>query len=328
VEIDNETMAIVSRLDHPDYHARQQATEALIDSRPTLTMLRTLLSADFLNTEQRNRLLLVTQRKLLQTPRGALGIRMQQLRMNLPQPGLQRAEEMGGGGRNAVVQEVVDLLPDLPAREVLKIGDRITHVDGALLTRRAQLVNHVQERRPGEEVVLTVQRVMRDDNGRALRHDDGSLRYKQMEVSVTLGSADKLIDPRTGQVNTNSDVYRNRKLEADRLADRFAVKPQRLVMAEPPKRTERVAVVMATDDSSGPGGSIEEHKFIKELRRDLRFIRRGDMAAEHRIPVWQSHLAELDEQIQNLELPREHRNHLNRVRQRFMAIIANSNVLD
>lgn len=327
-ELDDELMALVSKLDHPDFETREQATEALFEARPTLSELQTLLAAGFLSPEQRNRLVLVARRKLLEEPRGALGIRMQPRVRNIDRPRLMEAQINRGiePQPRLVMMEVMDLLPDLPARRVLKIGDRITHVDGETLTNSDSLIRYVQERRPGETVKLTVERLMRDENGNALRDADGSLRYEQLDIDLTLGSADKLINPDTGALDTRGPVYERRQEQAKLVAERFGVDSTRLDMAGPPKRTAPVAVAMA----NGPAydGRVEQHKYIKELRRDIHLIKRGDVPLNQRMPIWQAQVEELQRQMNTRDLPPDEREFLQRVHERFMEILVTSNVLN
>jgi PDZ domain-containing protein len=53
---------------------------------------------------------------------------------------------------------VVEVLPDVPAASVLRPGDVVTAVDGRRVAVADELVAAVRERRPGEELLLTVER--------------------------------------------------------------------------------------------------------------------------------------------------------------------------
>ncbi len=206
VDVTAQVMALVARLDHPCYREREAATKALQDGRDNRSQLYAVLAREALSAEQRHRLLAVVRQRLLNAPRGALGIRMQ-----FEQP---HANQPGGS-------VIMDLLPGLPAERVLQRGDRITHVDGSHLNARNDLIHRVQARRPGDEVQLVVNRVRRDGDGRALLNEARQPQYETLEIGIVLASAEllKQFDSR------KSDVESKREEEADWAMTLFAPRP-------------------------------------------------------------------------------------------------------
>ncbi|MCH8342621.1 MAG: PDZ domain-containing protein [Planctomycetes bacterium] len=206
VDVTAQVMALVARLDHPCYREREAATQALHDGRDNRRQLYAVLAREALSAEQRHRLLAVVRQRLLNTPRGALGIRMRFEQPDANQPG-------------EVV--IMDLLPGLPAERVLQLGDRITHVDGNPLTARNDLIHRVQARRPGDEVQLVVNRVRRDGDGRPLWNEVRQPQYETLEIGIVLGSAELL--KQFGSRKT--EVESMREAEADWAMTFFAPQP-------------------------------------------------------------------------------------------------------
>jgi hypothetical protein len=188
-------LELVAGLDAETYAAREAATRALRDARFSKEQLCAVLAQVPLSAEQRYRLLDVVEDAIIEAPRGALGIRMQWSRPPMNQPGESR---------------VVDLLPDLPAREVLRIDDLITYV---------------QSLTPGAKVTLGIRRPREDDEGRRVLDQLGDAVYEDLEVEITLGSADLLRDdPATGP----TFVERQRRDEAARIMAQFGPRPKTL----------------------------------------------------------------------------------------------------
>ncbi|MCH8152002.1 MAG: PDZ domain-containing protein [Planctomycetes bacterium] len=206
VDVTAQVMALVARLDHPCYREREAATKALQDAPDDQRQLYAVLARETLTTEQRHRLLAVVRQRLLNTPRGALGISMQIERPDANQPG-------------EVV--IMDLLPDLPAERVLQRGDRITHVDGNPLNGRNDLIRRIQARRPGDEVQLVVNRVRRDGAGRPLWNEARQPQYETLEIDIVLASAELLKQFGSGR----SEVESIREAEADWAMTLFAPRP-------------------------------------------------------------------------------------------------------
>ena len=141
VEIDPQLRELVQRLDDPSFNAREAAVQEIIKDADDRVQLYALLAKNELTVEQRYRLLGVLRDYLLTMPRGAVGIRMENML-----PGMAVA---GAGVR------VAELLPGLPAERVLEVGDRIMSIDGQPLTVTSDLQRHVQSKRPGQKITIT-----------------------------------------------------------------------------------------------------------------------------------------------------------------------------
>ncbi|MCH8007028.1 MAG: glycosyltransferase [Planctomycetes bacterium] len=126
----------------------------------------------------------VYSERVLNIPRGALGITMT------------FARPAAAGQPGEVV--VNSLLPGLPAERVLKRGDRIGRIDGSPLLSNTDLLRQVQSKRPGDEVVMTVRRIRRDDEGAPVFDEALQPVYEELTVTVALCSAELLDQFQTG----------------------------------------------------------------------------------------------------------------------------------
>ena len=216
IEIAPGLAALVDRLGDPSYAAREEATaELLRGSFDNPEIYAVLLRRD-LTAEQRHRLLSVVRDRLLNTPRGAVGIKVDQ--RWLP---------------NKVVIEA--LLPALPAREVLQVGDRITHLRGVPLESWEVFVDTVQSSVPGTKIMVTVERLV---SGRRPTRRDAAVeaeepQYEQLDIELRLGSADQLLDPVTGRPQRGGPVVSRREREADLAMMRFGSEPKLIAIDEP-----------------------------------------------------------------------------------------------
>jgi hypothetical protein len=211
IEIPPRLDALVERLGDASYTRREEATAELLSTSFVNTEIYAVLAQRRLTPEQRHRLLSVVRERLLNAPRGAVGIKIDN-RWRLQ-------------GR-IVVEE---LLPDLPARHVLEVGDRITHIDGRLLADWNEFVERVQSSVPGEKITLTVERVVRGRRpagGAAVEAEEPQ--FEQLEIELVLGSADRLVDPVTGRPQQGGSVVTRRAREADLAMIRFGSMPKLL----------------------------------------------------------------------------------------------------
>ncbi len=196
VKIDAALVGCLERLGDALYSTREEAMAELRAADFSNTQLYAALETLPLTAEQIHRVLTILHDRLLYSPRGAVGIKVDQRRL--------RAD------KKIVVEE---LLPNLPARHVLQVGDQITHVDGRPLANWLEFVDAIQSQPPGVKVRVTVQRPVSDDRPR--RDAGNEPRYESLEIAITLGSTDLLKDPQTGQPQTGGPVWERRKREAD-----------------------------------------------------------------------------------------------------------------
>jgi hypothetical protein len=170
---------IIEQMGSENFSVREFATRALIESDIPDDAIQSRLGIETLEEEQRQRLMSAFRYRLFNAPRGALGIRMSF-----------RGNANGRGGRVLVT----DLLDDLPAREVLVLGDAIIRLDGIHPTSTSDLILHVQAKRPGDKVRLEIERLVVDEQGQQILDEANVPQIENFEVDVILGSADLLDD--------------------------------------------------------------------------------------------------------------------------------------
>lgn len=174
VQLEGRTLELVAALDRPLLAERAAATDALASSQTQLQQLFAALSRLTLSVEQRERLLGAARRHILDAPRGALGVQMEQ-----PlgaRPGIRLRAVIAG----------------MPAIKVLQPGDFIDAIDGQQITDQTDLVTIVQMKRPGEVVRLSIARPEHDERGREKHDAAGQIIEQRLEVEVTLGAVSDL----------------------------------------------------------------------------------------------------------------------------------------
>jgi hypothetical protein len=303
VEVPPRLRELVQKLDAESYEARESAMNEVVVGDFDLAQLYVLLNENSLTLEQRHRLLVAAGNKLRAAPRGALGIRMQPFRR--------------GGDPETVELEVIDVLPNLPARRVLKLNDRITEIEGVPRRGDNDLIRYAQVRTPGTPIRLTVRRVVRDSNGDAVADADGAIQYEQIEVTIELGSAEHLRTD-NGQVQRGSPVQLGREQQVMWMTHRFGTKADRLEIdrAESQWHNARMAVAVRAGDDL-----VEQHYYIKELRRDMALIGAG-ADRDRFTAVWNRRLIDLQQMIDDPRTSAEDRDFLKRVQRRYLEIVA------
>jgi len=210
VQIDERLSDCIALLGDPAYAVREAATTQLLTGDFVRRQIYAALLRLELTGEQRYRLLTAVQDKLLLTPRGAVGISVDQRFRR----------------ENKIVVE--QLLPDLPAREVLHIGDRITHLHGEPLPNWGAFVKEVQSRKPGAKITVTVERIIsgRRSNRRQIGIQEPT--FTTMDIEIELGSAEMLRDPISGKIQRTGEVFQLLKAEATEVGGTFAPKPKQI----------------------------------------------------------------------------------------------------
>lgn len=203
---------LVEQLDDPSYAARQEASARLLERAFSIEQIKQRLSRRDLSPEQRHRLLAVYSERVLNTPRGALGITMT------------FARPAAAGQPGEVV--VNSLLPGLPAERVLKRGDRIGRIDGSPLLSNTDLLRQVQSKRPGDEVVMTVRRIRRDDEGAPVFDEALQPVYEELTVTVALCSAELLDQFQTGSQRGPNIVQQARQKQVADARRDFGGRPR------------------------------------------------------------------------------------------------------
>ncbi len=209
---------LIAHLDDPSYAARQEASARLLDRAFCIEQIQQGLSRRDLSPEQRHRLLAVYSQRVLNTPRGALGITMP------------RAQPAAAGQPVEVI--VSNLLPGLPAERVLKRGDRIGRIDGSPLMSNTDLLRQVQSKRPGDEVVMTVRRIRRDKEGVPVVDEALQPVYEELTVRVVLCSAELLDQFQTGPPRRPNPVQQARQKQVADARSNFAARPRLIEFEE------------------------------------------------------------------------------------------------
>jgi hypothetical protein len=295
--IDGTNLELVSRLDDPSFAARQEAMAALVASTTANAQLYAILAREPLSAEQRHRLLVIVRDRLVNRPRGALGISMAWMQAGEGQPGEVR---------------ISALLPGLPAEEVLELGDRIARVDGRELRSNLDLVNYVQRKSPGDRVTLSVRRPQRDERGNIVNGPDGQPRLDTMEIELALGSSDLLRDPvRPNLRRDPSEVERDLAREARQVEARWGVEPQRIAVRGSlgPPETRPMEI---------PLEQVEEHRAVRELLLDLqRLVTAESKPSPQMRAWWEQELAMLRAQANDPSLTAGEQAYLRRVVERY-----------
>ena len=209
---------LLEQLDDPSYEARQEASARLSDRAFSIEQIKQRLSRRELSPEQRHRLLAVYSQRVLNSPRGALGIQM---------------PAAGPAAPGQPVEVIVgNLLPGLPAERVLKRGDRIDRIDGVPLLNSNDLITQIQNRRPGDEVVLTVRRLRRDDEGIPVVDEALQQVYEELTVRVALCSADLLDQFQAGSPRRPNIVQQARQKQVADAHTEFAARPRLIEFEE------------------------------------------------------------------------------------------------
>jgi len=204
----DELEVLVAKLGSPHWREREQASEAIlaIGDDSTDERIKARLSRQDLSTEQRHRLVDALCRRIVERPRGAIGITMDTFRRD---------------GRGVHVR---DLVRGMPAADVLRVGDLIESINDEPIRDSEDLAGIVQELRPGTAIRLRVQRPVKDGNGRTRRNDAGETIAEPVELTITLGSMDQL-EQRERQggngVRVQRFVLQDREREAEFLRGRF-----------------------------------------------------------------------------------------------------------
>lgn len=176
VEVPAELVRLARQFDADSYVERASAREQILARKPSPQELMALLLRRDISNDARHGLVSILELRIMQAPRGALGIRMD-----------------GPFMRETGVR-VTGLVPGMPAERVLKVGDLVYSVDGRQLLDRSDLIRAVQALPPGLEVELAVRRTARDAEGKVVMGDDGRERVDELKIKLRLGSTDDLDD--------------------------------------------------------------------------------------------------------------------------------------
>ena len=214
VQADARVAALVDRLGSASFEERDAASRALLDRAipDEQVWLQLVRRGDRLSPEAHARLLEVGRSRIVDAPRGALGIQM-----------APRFGETDG-------VTVTGLIPNMPARKVLRAGDRIVELDGQRIRVSTELSAIVQTKRPGDRIRVAVMRGERDELGRVKGGVDGRLVESRVELEMEVGAREDL--ERFGDGGMDSPLVDTGRMRlADSMRQRFPG-PVRVVRAE------------------------------------------------------------------------------------------------
>jgi len=244
---------VLAHLEDASFEQREAAMDQLLEACDgDADALRTVLEILPLTAEQHQRVLQGLRQSLVSRPRGALGISMQFVRMNAADAG-------------EIV--VTGLVPELPAERVLRLGDRITSLDGMPIMQQLDLVAQVQAKRPGELVHLVIRRAKVDDHGRPVM-DNGQTVYETLDMDIQLGSAELLRQSEERQ--PPSPVVLTRMAQASAAVQALAIRPRHVEF-----RDGDAGDLQLTIDLSP--AAVENHPAIRQLLLEKRLINEGRM---------------------------------------------------
>lgn len=237
VRPDPRVTALVAELSSDDFAARDRATRALSGPDVADEQVWLHLSRGGLSPEAHDRLLSAGRARIVDAPRGALGIQMAQLPARFGEP-------------DGVT--VTALIPNMPASKVMQPGDRIVELDGIPVRASNELTSIVQLKRPGQPIDVVVMRGERDAMGRVVGGPDGRPVERRVELRMEVGSRedlDRFGDGRLAAVQV--DDVRTRL--ADLLSESF------------PGEVRQVA----SEWVSGEPLDVDAHPDIVQLRAQL-----------------------------------------------------------
>lgn len=249
VDVGPELIRLARALDADHLAEREAARDAITARKPTPEELMALLLREDLSDEARHQLVSVLRERILYAPRGALGIRME----NVP--------DREGGVR------ITGLVPGMPAERILKPGDVVKKVGDDVVRSTADLINAVQSLPPGVEVRVTVRRTSRQALAEAQPADapkpeQPQQLFEEIEATLRLGSTDELNEkgdpalrglPGGGRPGNNGlvgNVFIGGQVSFERLAtaklatQRFLPKPTPVPFPDRKAREEREPVTV------------------------------------------------------------------------------------
>jgi hypothetical protein len=203
IDVAPELLRLVRALDAESFADRASARAAIVARRAMPDELMALLIRKDLSIEARHALVGILRDRIVNAPRGALGVRMEQF-----------VERQGG-------VRVIGLVAGMPAEKKLVVGDVLRSVNGTPLVTSLDLTRVVQSLPPGLEVKVGVRRVKRDAAGKALVGADGLELTEELDLALRLGSTDELAEKGDQQGGVANAVSIERQAAAEEAARRF-----------------------------------------------------------------------------------------------------------
>ena len=290
-------IAVVEQLENPSFEKREEATRRLAELIDfDINLLTSFLKDPDLTAEQRNRLLRVFNDKLINRPRGALGISM----------------NTRSNPRNYAV-EIIGLVRGMPAEKVLRVGDRIRRIDSIVVRRGEDLSWVVQSRMPGDKVLITLDRPKSDQNGLRIFNEKNEVIYELVQIELELGSVAFLTESSSG--NVGNRVREDRIKQAQVATARFAPTPKLITILN----RDDMHRAMLGSDPVDP--EVDKHPIIRLMLQDLERIVKGQepitAADEER---WNKYQKQLALQVVHPDNTKKRRDFLRMVFERFLEL--------
>jgi len=247
---------LIVRLGSASYAERRAASERLLEPTIPLDDLLAALAQGSLSPEQHHRILAIAFDRIVNAPRGALGIQMNPAR---GEPGVR----------------ISRVIPGFPAERHLQVDDLVVAIDGRAIRDANDLRLIVQGQPPGTMVRVEAIRAERDERGKPKLDAAGAPITKRIDVRVGLGSKRELdnAEPangagmRGGNAAFGIDPLDSARQELGRsLVRRFPV----------PIVTARLAddAVVEADFAAR---DVNQHEYVDRLRREI-----ADASAQQR----------------------------------------------
>ena len=220
--VPKQVKGLVVRLGADRFEDRMEATTALREHPAPDEALMAALAAGGLSEEQRLRLVGILEWRIMNRPRGAVGIRMQRRPLGSQPAGI----------------EIQQVIPGLPAERVLRVGDVLQKLDDVAVSENEDLILHVQRMKPGDALSVELLRpVPAPGEGEVaaprLVEGDRGRWFEPVQVELRLGSFEQLGDD--GGI-TNAETMR-RRMVVDQVRGLWGDPPSRKRLRPPPADT-------------------------------------------------------------------------------------------
>lgn len=260
----NERLAhYMEAIDDTRWIVRESATmrlarDRMVDERAIVQQLSDVV----MTQEQRLRLLRAIEMRLLILPKGAIGISMKE----------HISDFVDQEGKPIRGVEIIDLIPGMPAEEVLRVGDVMVALDGEAFENPTQVSQLIKRHWPGDEVELEI---ARDGH---MEENDRIRKSERLTVRIKLGSTKQL-----EVYNRNSRFVNRNRMEENRFYDyyqRFGPNPRIL---NPPENENK------PDQISNVPMGFDANLIINQLKLDRQSVleeREDSMTPDEFIQKW------------------------------------------
>lgn len=286
--LDDAVWREIDALDDPSWIRREEATERLKNLEYDDDAIFILLQDTDRSHEQVYRLLQILRHRLLNRPKGAVGISMDT-----------------NTGDDVVVLEVI---PGMPAEKVLRPGDHLLAVDGVAVRDSDHFGDLVKAKRPGETVDITFVRAELDANGNPRRDErTGSIVYTEepRTEAMPLGNLNQL-----GQTWIDRHRDRQQRVILDAM---FRFAPVYEFIPAPPGGSPQQPAL---------SGRVDDYPAIRSLRNQVQLINRGEMVITPELQrEWRQTIEQLTELMSDRSLTADERFFVVQVIQRYIELI-------